>query len=758
MNLRTVGDQSLENEGNLDLAAILDVFVLYRKMIILIFVTMASIGIFYVSVSSPVYEANILTQVDETTAAGAASSLLGQDISGMFGVKSSAETEMQVLRSRLVVQSTVEDLKLYIEAGPVRFPIIGGAIARSNSGKSTPGIFGIGGFTWGHEKIEITSFNIPAEYEDQKYTINLKQGGVFGLTGQGIHGEVVGKIGVNNVFESDDGIIEISVKSFYAEPGAQFSVIRRSIEQTTSNLQRGISITQSAKEADVIEVKLRGTDAELIARTLNGIAHYYLTQNQERRAQDAEKSLAFLEGQLPEARAKLDRAEKFYADIRQKLGAVQMTGDAGVMIQQAAAIETQRTDLLRKRADALTKYLPANPAITAIDDQIAVLQGQSNIIENKIAQLPEIQRRIVQSERDVKVSNDLYVGLLNNIEQLQLLRAGRIGNVRIVDYALMPERPAYLWRTFRLIAVFGLSVFAAIGSALIRNLLFGGVSEIGEIEGNTDLKVFTVIPLASAESLKTKLRRLNKHAISRRLLAISDPGNPVIESLRSFRVALQFANPDESSRIIVFAGPTPGIGKTFVSSNVAAVLASSGKRILLVDGDLRRAGLSRVLGMAGEIGFAELISGSTDPSGVIRKISPGGFDFIPSGSYQTNPADLLENENLSRWLKSLSSQYDVVVIDTAPVLAVPDPSILARAAKGSLFIVARAGMTTLAQLEETVRRFDQVGVQPRGVILNGVDPQVGRFRYGARYGSYRYGEIPPVATGSGQSRRAGLKE
>jgi len=121
-------------EKDFDLAAILDVFLLYRHMMLWIFGTLCVLGLAAVLLSDPQYEADMVTQVDESSSASTASSLLGQDLSSMLEVKSSADTEMQVLRSRLVVAAVVDELGLYIEAEPVRFPLVGRAIARASKG------------------------------------------------------------------------------------------------------------------------------------------------------------------------------------------------------------------------------------------------------------------------------------------------------------------------------------------------------------------------------------------------------------------------------------------------------------------------------------------------------------------------------------------------------------------------------------------------------------------------------------------------
>ena len=183
----------------------------------------------------------------------------------------------------------------------------------------------------------------------------------------------------------------------------------------------------------------------------------------------------------------------------------------------------------------------------------------------------------------------------------------------------------------------------------------------------------------------------------------------------------------------MITGPAPNIGKSFISANLAAVLASSGKKVLLIDGDLRKGKLHQYFGIPRDSGLAELIAGD---SIVLQPTGVDNIDIIPTGQLPRNPSDLLLLERFGTALKQLAGQYDLVIIDTPPVLAVSDVTIIGQHV-GTTLLVLKANIHNSREIKTCIRRLKLAGIRPRGILFNSVENWRRRYGYGNYYG-YSY--------------------
>lgn len=718
--------------GELDLVGVLDVLLSYRWLILAVTLAFAILGTAYAFLAHPTYQADLMVQVEDSPDASAAKGLLG-DVSSLFDVKSSAAAEAQILASRLVVSRAVDRLKSYIEVRPKRFPLIGDLVSRLSSGIRTPGLLGIGGYAWAQEGASVERFDVPRDFEGDKFWLTMERDGGWSLSGSDLDAPLRGKVGVESRFSTPAGRLTLLVTSFDAFAGTRFRLIRNSRTETIQNLQAGLDVQEKVKQSGVINATLNGDDADIVQRTLHEIGEQYVRQNIERKSADAAQSLSFLDVQMPQLKRQLEAAEDRYTEMRNRSQTVDLPEEAKLVLQQASESKTQLLLLQQKKDELSTRFNPAHPGIKAIDRQIAAMKVHQSGFETQIKRLPDMQQAVARLMLDVRVDTELYTALLNNAQQLQLVKAGKIGSVRLVDNAIVPEDPVKPKRPLVIGASLLLGLVAGIGVAFSRDLLFGGVSSPEEIERSTGLSVYATVPVT--QSQRSLYRAIESRTRGAHLLARISPDDPAVESLRSFRTALRFSQVGSQAKVMLFTGAEPSAGKSFISVNLAAVLATAGKRVAIVDADLRRGYLNQYFGLGRESGLSELLSGERRLDETIRPDVVEDVDFISTGALPPNPGELLLSTRVPELIESLKSRYDYVLIDAPPVLAAADALLLAQYSD-VVMLVARASQTRIADMRESVKRITHAELKTTGVVLNGVVPQLGG--YGGKHGYYRY--------------------
>ncbi|WP_321781995.1 polysaccharide biosynthesis tyrosine autokinase [Paraburkholderia sp. J94] len=712
---------------------LLDVLFDHKRMVALVFSLFLLAGVAYAFLAKPQYQADILVQVEDSPQGTLSKGVLG-DVSSLFDVQSTGADETQIIQSRRVVAAAVDKVKLYIDATPRYFPVIGFWIAKYRTshslGMSAPGLLGFGGFAWGNEDIQINRFDVPQVYEDDKFKLTLLEGGKYTFDGGDLDEPVVGTIGKEEVIRTDAGPIRLLVESVRANPGTRFNLYRHSYLDTIQNLQTSVIVQQSDKQSNVMSVSLTDTNPGKITQIVNAIGDEYVLQNAQRKAAQAAQSLSFLNQQLPVLQKKLEKSEQRFTDFRNQHGTIDLSQEALLALQQSSQDEAQIVELQAKRSDLLQRFASDHPSVVGIGKQIDTLQADQKRILGKISTLPNLQQEAVRLQLEVNIDTQLYASLQNSAQELQLVQAGATGNVRVVDRALEPE-VAVKPRKALVIAIAALlGLLCAIASAILSDLWFGGINSAHEIEQHTGLHVY-------ASVFQSRNEFVHGPGDKPGTLADLYPNDVAVETLRSLRTALQFALLDAKNNLVLITGPAPSIGKSFVASNLAALIAAGSRKVLLVDGDIRNGRLHGVYGTERERGLSEVIAGSAQLEEVIRRDVSKNLDLLTTGILPPNPSEVLDSPRTAELLKHLNTAYDIVIFDTAPVLAAADAEMLSRYA-GTVLIVARAGLTKIGEIVETVRRLRQVPAHVAGVVLNAVSTTRGRYRYGSKYGGYRY--------------------
>ena len=720
-----------DDEDSINLLELLDVVLDQRWLIALVTAVVLALGSGYAFLATPIFEANSLIQVEDSKAGGA-SSLLG-DMGSLFDIKSPATAEIEILRSRLVVGQAVANLQLDLTVTPKYLPVVGRWLSRRATEPSEPGFMGLGGYVSGTEALQVGYLKAPKALEGERFTLSL---GAQGYTLHSPDGAALGtgRMGEPLAFTLDGAAGELLVASATGKPGAEFYITRSSHLEETEQLQEALNIAEQGKQSGVISISLQGKDPALTARTLNEIGALYVRQNVERKAAEAEKTISFLNTQLPQLRQELEASEVRFNQFRNKNGTFDLGTESKVLLDQSVSLRVQQLELQQKRTELQTRFTAQHPTVQALDAQLKQITGQIASLEGKSKSFPNVEQDLLRLTRDVKVNNELYTSLLNSFQQLRLVKEGKVGNVRIVDVAAVPEKAVKPQRKQVLAIAAVLGLLAGLGLAFLRNSLRPGIKNADDIEQHLGLHVFATVPHSKDQAALTTDMGVNKTGMH--LLANTHPEDPGVESLRSLRTALQFAMLDAPNNVVLISGATPGIGKSFTSANFAAVLGTGGKRVLLIDGDMRKGHINKFFGLPRGMGLSELIAGSQTLAQVLHPAVSPQVDLITTGTLPPNPAELLMSPSTVQLLQALASQYDIVLIDTPPVLAVSDTQVLAPQA-GTVFLVARAEVSTLGELQESTKRLKQSGVAVRGVIFNDVNTTKRRYGYGTGYG-YKY--------------------
>ncbi|RJG07889.1 polysaccharide biosynthesis tyrosine autokinase [Noviherbaspirillum cavernae] len=721
-----------QDEGEIEMATYLDILWESRWLIAGIAFVITLIGAAYAFLARPVYEANLVIHVEEE-GQKESKNIIG-DVNSMFNVKTMAMSEMELLRSRMVVSRAVDNLRLYINAQPKYFPVIGSWVADHNNQLSVPGLLGYGGYVWGSEKIDVAVFNVPEALQNREFVLTAEGNGQFRMSQKESDLELKGAIGAPLTFETPQGNIELRIDQLQAKAGAQFLLTRTSRLGTIESIQKSMTVSElGGKQSGVIGVTMQGSNPKQIHSVLAEISKEYMRQNASRKTEEAEKSLAYLNKQLPDLKVQLEQAEAKYNAFRNANGTIDLAEESKLNLQQSAAAKLRKMDLQQKKIELLARYTTEHPLVQGIDSQLKEINGQINSMNEHIKTLPMIEQNLLRLQREVKVNTELYTAMLNTAQQLRLVSMGKVSNVRLVDMPLMPEKPVKPNRPMILALSVLSGLFLGMMVAFFRKSLRAGIDTPEQVESIAGVPVFATIPHSKKQ--KELYEAVNTRQQKVPLLASVSSNDIAVESLRNFRTALQFSLPQFKNNIVLITGATPGMGKSFVSANLAAIMAATGKRVLLVDADLRNGLLHLYFGFGRQDGLSDALAGARRLDQVVHRGVIENMDFISTGTLPPNPSELLLRPNLGAYLQQLSGSYDLVLVDGPPILAVADTMIIGSHA-GAIYIMTRAGVTTAIEISESMKRLAQAGLAAKGILFNDLKLRPGRYGYGYGYGKY----------------------
>ncbi|AUQ24766.1 tyrosine-protein kinase Wzc [Dickeya zeae] len=704
-----------DKADEIDLGRLLGTVLDHRWLIISITTIFTMLGILYALLATPVYQADAMVQVEQNV-----SDSLMSDISKVLpDTKPQSAPEVELLRSRMVVGKTVQDLGLDTDVEQQYFPLFGKGLARLKDEEPA--------------RLVVSRLSVPDSWLDEKMTLAIGEGGTYRFSA-GKDADFTGHIGQ---VASQHGF-SLLVSSTDAAPGTVFTVRKKNTLTAINDILAELSVADKGKDTGVLQLTLEGSDPALVKKTLTSISDNYLQQNVDRKSEEAARSLAFLKEQLPLVRASLETAEDKLNKYRQQKDSVDLSLEAKSVLDTIVDVESQLNQLTFREAEISKLYTREHPAYRALLEKRVTLEKERDSLNRRVSSMPKTQQEIVRLTRDVNVGQEVYVQLMNKQQELSINKASTVGNVRIIDPAVVQLKPVKPKKTLVIVLAAMLGGVAAIGFVLLKTLLHRGIESPEQLE-ELGINVYASVPLSEWQQKKDREfagKNRKRNARSDSLLAVGNPADLAIEAIRSLRTSLHFAMMEAKNNVLMISGASPGIGKSFISANLGAVIAQAGQRVLIVDCDMRKGYAHHLLGATPERGLSDILSRQIEAQQALRTTVVENLFFIPRGQIPPNPSELLMHSHFTDFINWATGQFDIVLLDTPPILAVTDAAIISRQA-GTSLLVARFETNTPKEVEISIRRFEQNGAPIKGVILNAVIRRaLSYYSYG--YDSYQY--------------------
>ena len=483
----------------------------------------------------------------------------------MFRQGASTAAEIEILRSRMILKEVISRLKMDIVARPDRHPILGKFTAPPPAPSFVPHpVFS--GYRDSETLINIGAFTLPERLRGHAFKLKEEEG----LPALYLGGKLVGKAPLGEPIVSDDGTIRLSITEW--EFGNEPITLIKLPEVAAINRLRGSLSVREIGKTGMLAMTMTGPDKQQIKAVLDTVSRVYILQNIERRSAEAENSLDFLSQQLPEIKGKLTSAEEKLNAYRLESESVDLTMETQSVLQRSVELEAKINELKIQEGEIASRFTREHPAYQTLLRQRNSLVEEKSELDQQIKELPKTQQEILRLMRDVEVTQQIYVGLLNKAQELRILKAGTVGSVRIIDEALVQPSPIKPKKAGLILMATLMGGLAAAGIVLLRALLNKGIESPDKLE-EQGVSVYAAIPLSEQQQKAERLTSRFKHRKKNPeqevipLLASSDPNDLAIEALRSLRTSLHFAMMDANNNVLMVAGPSPLVGKSFVSAN-----------------------------------------------------------------------------------------------------------------------------------------------------------------------------------------------
>jgi len=640
--------------------------------------------------------------------------------------------EINRLQSRRVLQPVVEEFGLRTRVGENRVPVLSDLAERIPAlGEWISTLSMARPYAWRDSELELTSLEVPRRLEDRSLTLVVTDGDTFRIERDERVLFEGGRVGEPVQFRTaNDETVALEVAALDAEPGVEFSIRRRSLEETIRGLRSRLSAETSDSKSRMITVKLSGDDPAAIADLTNAIVQQYQAVRLGSENLASQTELGFFEESLPRVERELREAEVALAEYRERARIYDQDTQTRSRLGQLDVLESELIGLQLDRDELTERYTEAHPSTRRLDKEISVLTRKIAEIQSSIRGVPASARELSVLQQEVETKLSVFNDMSEQLQRLRIAQAGNIGSVDIYDPALAPRKPVSPNKRLALLAGTLGTLFLYLVYLTLRSALSTTISDQESLQRASGLPVYMNIPKSAAQ------RRIGSgtvidpkrllpgstaaaNAVDSNVLAIAKPEDYSVENLRGLRSMMEDVMADADNNVLMITSPLPSMGKSFLSLNLAVLIAQSGRRVLLIDADYQRGQLHKSLGLPMGPGLPEVVRGKSELRETVKVTSVQNLYCIPRGfSGNAGAIEMPADKEFAAFMQVVAPRFDIVIMDTPPVLSVATAASVGRHA-GSTVMVVREGQVKEPQLNEAIKRLMFSGVQVSGCILNG---------------------------------------
>lgn len=731
-----------EGEAVIDLRLLLNLITAHKLFISIVVVVCLVLGSVYAFTRTPMYQSTALIEVEGSS--NQASNLLALmnvgGAAGAAGLSSSAspaEIETSLLQSEYIMADVIDRLKLNISVQPHYMPFVGKLYAKLNTDNSQSFITKFfSSFSWSMmDKVNIAELSVPNYLEGTQFQLVIgktpENYALYTKDGEKI---LTGIVGQKAVSTNAQFPISITVSSLAAMPGTSFSVAKESTKAVMEDVLANLNIQEKGDRTGILELAYQSPTPEFSQVFLNTVLNVAVAKNIATKAEEAGKTLEFLKKQLPTVTQQLDNAETSLNSYRSRTGNVDAETEAQILLQQIIALQKEAEDLKLKKLELLQNFTEQHPYVIAMEQQQGLLNQRIKEVEMRLREIPQAAQEAANYQRDIGVQGGIYTNVIQNMQQMEMLKASTVSTVRVLTFASFAVLPVKSKTGIIIVFSIMLGFFASFGVLLLRQALMTKVEDPLVVEKALGLSTLAIVPFSQHQA--NLMKRMQKERTQKRyLLSELKPKDVAVESVRGLRTSLKLALLEADREIIAISGCSPGIGKSFLSSNLVKLFAELGSKALLIDADMRRGHTYRMMGGRRELGLSEYLQ-QTDMalSAVVQELAPN-VSFISTGDYPADPTELLMREKFHQLLDKAAKDYDLVIIDTPPILAVTDAALILKYTAVNLLVVG-AGKDQLKEIQHAKATLEKTGVKLAGMVFNNLNGSVEKYGNGNYYNYY----------------------